>query len=139
MHRLEQENYNMYELPLQVTIDGVPAQSVTLMMETFDTVLLRSEEYIYVLTETKHWRETGPLAALHNMFVCGTEQAEENDKFSWFRLEGLTTIQKPGWRRLPAVQEPTMAVVKAAVMWGWRGLKGDHSNVDEFTFVRVKR
>jgi len=135
-----------YELPLTVTVDNVPNQSITLVMETFDTVMLKSATHLYILKDTKQGRELGALSKIYDMFVCKaldpscsyfTSEHGRMAPHSWFKMSCLSTNTKPGWVWLPEVTEPSMAIVEAPIEYGWRGQKGDHTASDLFTFIRI--
>ena len=138
-----------YELELSMTIivddNDVHKQPVTLVLESFDKVMLRTDTHLYILQSTKEDRETGSLKALHDIFLCKQHPHTPslpitfaND--SWFKMEELKSERKmPNWVFLKEVEEPTMQIFTAVVTWGWSGHKGMHSANDLFTFIRVER
>ena len=132
-----------YELDLRMEIDNVADQPVTLVFESFDKVMLRTDAHLYILQSTRQDRETGPLKALHDIFLCKQHPPPLPMKYaedSWFRMEALQSARKErSWNWLAEVDAPAMQIVTAIVTWGWRGDNGTHSAFDHFTFIRVER
>jgi hypothetical protein len=131
-----------YELELRMDIDDAADQPVTLVLESFDTVMLRTDAHLYILQATRQDRETGPLKALHDIFLCKHHPPPLPIPFaedSWFRMDALKTVRKErrSWNWLAEVDAPTMQIATAIVTWGWCGHNGKHSAFDLFTFVRV--
>ena len=132
-----------YELELRMAIDDAADQPVTLVLESFDKVMLRTDAHLYILQRTRQDRETGPLKALHDIFLCKHHPPPLPIPFaedSWFRMEALQSARKErSWNWLEEADAPAMQIVTAVVTWGWRGHNGAHSAFDHFTFIRVPR
>ena len=82
-----------YELDLRMEIDNVADQPVTLVFESFDKVMLRTDAHLYILQSTRQDRETGPLKALHDIFLCKHHPPPLPMKYaedSWFRMEACS-------------------------------------------------